>query len=248
MGFKQELVVAFSKKGKRENNEDFISPNSTNEKTNIYVLCDGVGGNNCGEIASEIVAKSISYYLNKKEPFLYQKKAYLAKSLRFAEERLSEYIQKYPESKDMATTVACLEFSNIKALGYWVGDSRIYQIRGNEILFKSNDHSLINKLLEDPNADIEAIKSSSINNYILRAVKGNHQPTKASTYSISNIKKNDYFVLTSDGITEAFTDDELTALLIKNDMSWLDLEKEIIHKCAHLSLDNYSIQIIKVTE
>jgi protein phosphatase len=248
MAFKQQLVVALSEKGKRQENEDFIIPNSCETKSHVYVLCDGVGGNHKGEIASKLAAESIFFYLTERDPFLFQRKLYLDNCLKFAEENFSEYLVDHKESIGMATTVVCLEFIKKKAIGFWVGDSRIYHIRNNSILFKSKDHSLYQELKDAPETDQDTLKNFPYKNYILRAIKGRDQATQSETFVVSDIKKNDYFILLSDGILEAFQDDELIQLTNKYANNYNALSDEIRRKCEENSKDNYSIQIVKIID
>lgn len=248
MGFEQNIILALSERAKRKENEDFIYPDSVSEKTNVYVLCDGVGGHHKGEVASKLVAESIAYYLKKKNPFFLQNRAYLINALRFAEERISLYLEDHPENKGMASTAVCLEFIGKKALGFWVGDSRIYHLRNGEILFKSKDHSLVQKLIETENPDKEEIDDFPFKHLILKAIKGNSHPVDPDTFIRRVLKKNDVFVLLSDGILEAFEENELVKLISKHIENSQELEQTIRNKCEEKSKDNYSIQVVKITD
>ncbi len=244
MAIQQQLLVALSETGKRDQNEDFIVPNSIEEATHVYVVCDGVGGNHKGEIASKIVAESIEFYLKKKDPFLFQNKVYLNNSLSFAEERLSEYIESHPESRGMASTVACLEFIGKKAMGYWVGDTKIFQIRKGKVIFESVDHSLYEELKDHTSE--EELKNIPLKNYILRAIKGNHHPTQAEHFIQKDIEEGDFFVLATDGITETFTGELLAEYISQYENSASILKEKILEACTKNSKDNFSIQIINI--
>lgn len=63
-------IFCLNELGKRTNNEDYISPEEglANLSDRFFVVCDGVGGENKGEIASEIVGTSIQDYLKKENP------------------------------------------------------------------------------------------------------------------------------------------------------------------------------------
>lgn len=245
MGLQPKLIAAISRKGERDQNEDFIVPAEPSEERRVFVVCDGVGGNHQGEIASKIVAESIEYYLNIKTPFLFLNRAYLTKSLRFAEERLSEYIEVHPESKGMASTVVCLEIDQKKAMGFWVGDSKIFHIREQKILFESKDHTLYEELKDQPKTDEKTLENFPFKNYILRAVKGNHHPAQAEFFILNDIKPGDFFMLVTDGILESMTHKELVKLAGEN-MNSEEMKKAVINHCSGKSKDNYSIQIIKL--
>ena len=109
--------------GKRNNNEDNFGLN----KGLSYVVCDGVGGTEKGEIASEITVRSFV------EAFNDNINADANDVLKNTEDKLSAYINEHPEALGMATT---LTFSQIRSNGIylaWVGDSRIYQFRNGAI-------------------------------------------------------------------------------------------------------------------
>lgn len=247
MILKAQIQIALSRKGKRNRNEDFIVPSETSGNSNVFVVCDGVGGNHEGAVASKILAESVEFYLNRKNPILFSVKSYLNKSLRFAEERLSEYIEHHPHSKGMASTIACLEFGKKKVLGFWVGDSKIYHIREGKILFESTDHTLYQELKNQPETDQDKLNDFPYKNYILRAVKGNHSPADPEYFISSDLKKNDTFILLTDGIKEAFSKNDLIEL-IQSSKSLGDLEKSIENQCEEKSNDNYSIIILKLAE
>ncbi|MCB0478830.1 MAG: PP2C family serine/threonine-protein phosphatase [Crocinitomicaceae bacterium] len=247
MALYPQLQIAISNKGKREQNEDFILPSDPASDSRVFVVCDGVGGNHQGEIASKIVAESINFYLNRKNPIPFQIKSYLTKSLRFAEERLTEYIEEHPSSLGMASTVACLEFGRKKAMGFWVGDSKIYQIRDKKIIFESIDHTLYQELKNQPETNREKLDEFPYKHYILRAVKGTHKPAQPEHFVLSDIKVNDYFVLLTDGIKEAFKKKELLEILHELDGSEI-LKNNIEKVCELKSKDNYSILIVKILE
>lgn len=246
MSINQQLILAISETGQRNQNEDFILPNSTDIDTHVYVVCDGVGGYHKGEIASKIVAESVEFYLKRKNPFLFQNRMYLDNSLSFAEERLTEYIENHPESKGMASTVVCLEFDRKKIMGYWVGDSKLLHIRNGCILFESKDHSLFEELKETNLATDEELEDHPFKNYILKAVKGTHHPTKPEYYITGNLKPNDYFILTTDGITESIECSKLAEMTTEYEGFPDQLKNEILSTCQNQSQDNFSIQIIKL--
>lgn len=246
MPIKQQLILAISECGKREQNEDFIVPNSADIETHVYVVCDGVGGHQKGEIASKIVAESVEFYLKKKNPFLFQNRLYLDSSLEFAEERLSEYINSNPESKGMATTIVCLEFVKQKVLAYWVGDSKLYHFRKGKILFESKDHTLYQEFKDNNAIDQKDLDEYPFKNYILKAVKGSHKPIKPDYYISGNLQEGDFFTLLTDGASESIKGEHLGELIEKMHTKPTELKQEIDSICKVNTEDNYSIQIIKL--
>ncbi|MBL7968430.1 MAG: serine/threonine-protein phosphatase [Prolixibacteraceae bacterium] len=136
-------VNSFSAKGERENNEDYILSRQLSSDCSLFLVADGMGGYSYGEIASFLACKSIADYVTVN----YEKseiKRLLLDSLNIANKRINEKRQEL--TVKMGTTIAGAMIEGSKAYLFWIGDVRIYQFRNNEILFQSEDHSLINEM------------------------------------------------------------------------------------------------------
>lgn len=226
-----------SELGKRTNNED----NCAFIKGSTFVVCDGVGGSEKGEIASDIVSK---YFV---ESYNLDPSADANVVLKNAEAKLSNYIANNPDAMGMATT---LTFSQVRDNGIyvaWVGDSRIYQFRKGQIIFRSTDHSWVNDALKAGIITNEEAINHPKSNIITRAVQGNHKPTAADTRLLTDIQKGDLFFQCSDGILETWNDDDLQALFLAiNDPDKI-LEK-LKMECEQYSKDNFTTIVYRIEE
>jgi serine/threonine protein phosphatase PrpC len=226
-----------SELGKRANNED----NCAFIKGSTYVVCDGVGGSEKGEIASDIVSK---YFV---ESYDSNPLADANVILKNAEAKLSNYIANNPDAMGMATT---LTFSQVRDNGIyvaWVGDSRIYQFRKGQIIFRSTDHSWVNDALKAGIITEEEAVNHPKSNIITKAVQGNHKSTSADTRLLTDIQKGDLFFQCSDGILETWNDDDLQALFLAiNDPDKI-LEK-LKMECEQYSKDNFTAIVYRIEE
>ena len=226
-----------SELGKRANNED----NFALIKGSTFVVCDGVGGSEKGEIASEIVSK---YFV---ESYNLDPLADANVVLKNAEAKLSNYIANNPDTMGMATT---LTFSQVRDNGIyvaWVGDSRIYQFRNGQIIFRSTDHSWVNDALKAGIITKEEAINHPKSNIITRAVQGNHKPTAADTRLLTDIQKGDIFFQCTDGVLETWNDDDLQALFTAiNDPDKI-LEK-LKKECEQYSKDNFTAIVYRIEE
>jgi serine/threonine protein phosphatase PrpC len=226
-----------SELGKRANNED----NFALIKGSTFVVCDGVGGAEKGEIASEIVSK---YFV---ESYNLDPLADANVVLKNAEAKLSNYIANNPDAMGMATT---LTFSQVRDNGIyvaWVGDSRIYQFRNGQIIFRSTDHSWVNDALKAGIITKEEAINHPKSNIITRAVQGNHKPTSADTGLLTDILKGDLFFQCTDGVLETWNDDDLQALFTAiNDPDKI-LEK-LKKECEQYSKDNFTAIVYRIEE
>lgn len=239
-------VVKFSFQGRREKNEDSIKEGSRGNDL-FFIVCDGVGGEKYGEIASRLACEAYSVFFEKKgaaeidEPFF-------AGATDFVERSFDRYFTKYPDRSGMATTVALLFFDKDKAWSIHAGDSRIYHIRDGNILFKSRDHSVVNELLDNDLITAEEAELSAQKHIITRAIQGKKiKPTRTTVNLLSPISENDYFFICTDGVTEGVSDQQLVKILSASESN--NNKAAIIKQlCEERSLDNYSGYLLQLNK
>jgi len=222
-----------SDKGKREVNEDSLQFQSGK----FYIVCDGLGGNGNGKIASRLVAETVNESLLKSKS--------ISEAVQEAEKVLSSYKKKHPKAELMATTVAVAEILNDRILVSWAGDSRFYQFRGDKITFKTTDNTLIaNAVKEGVLSPLEALFHPRANE-ITKSIKDTSKPVKLEQVLIEDIQPNDYFLICSDGITESWIDTDLETLFSGGKTSNEIIEK-LNKNCNVFSEDNYSAIVFQV--
>lgn len=228
--------------GKRPNNEDALLSDPQN---GLFILCDGVGGADKGEIASELSCEKIY------EAFIKQGKRQLTENLldtyiSEANKAIADHIMSFPEAKGMATTVAFLQLYDQQAHLAHIGDSRIYHIRDGEILFQTRDHSYVNELVLSGFITEEEAKIHSKKNIITRALTGNTNESKlADMHTIVEIEEGDYFLLCSDGVLEAIDESYIEDNFLK-DRQISDILSDIKERTKAEALDNNSAIITKI--
>jgi serine/threonine protein phosphatase PrpC len=224
-----------SEVGKRQNNED----NCGYLANDTYVVCDGVGGSEKGEIASDITVRTfISVF--QKNP-----NATIQQVLKQVEQQISTFIQQNPDSNGMATT---LTFSKVRKNDIhiaWVGDSRVYQFRNGKICFQTKDHSWVNEALAAGLLTEEEAIDHPKSNIITRAIQGTHKPTQADEVFLTDVKAGDYFFHCSDGVLESWDDANLERLFATNQDPEKLLEA-IKAACAQHSRDNYTAIVYQI--
>jgi len=239
---------ALNEIGGRSNNEDAIYPakDKANNRDRLFIVCDGVGGANKGEIASSLLCSNFSdFFMN--NPSKNIDKNYIESALRYTELKITEYITHNPECKNMASTLTMLYLQNNCVYIAWVGDSRIYHIRNGKILYQTKDHSLVNLLIAQGELTPEEAINHPKKNQILRAVKGSDDPTKIDVKEIINIKKNDYFFLCTDGVLEIISDNILENITTGN-YSNKEIINQIYNLCEGNTKDNYSCYLIQISD
>lgn len=216
-----------SEKGKREINEDSIRFQSGK----FYLVCDGLGGNSNGEIASKLVAETV------KESLLKSKS--ISDAVEESERVLSKYKKKNPSTEAMATTIAVAEILDSGILVSWAGDSRVYQFRDDKIIFKTSDHSWVADAVKKGYlSHLEALFHPRANE-LTKSIKDSSKPSKLEQVIIKDIQYDDFFLICSDGITETWLDTDLEELF-SSFKSSSEIIQELQTQCEIFSEDNYS--------
>jgi protein phosphatase len=235
--------------GSKKNQEDFIwpAPRTVSPASKIFIVCDGVGGSSNGEIASRMVGEYMGNALSKTDPSLLSVES-VNEQLLQARNTLSEYARSQNAGNDMATTFALLLLHADKAFVAWCGDSRVYHFRDGKIIYKTQDHSLVNTLVKSGEiSELDATVHPQ-KNIILKAIKADSPVIEAEGGWTSAIQTGDYFLLCTDGLLENWNDEDLTALLVKNDTGSFNLAEAINAKSFNKTRDNYSMYLLQVNK
>lgn len=244
--------LGYSQIGRKDQQEDAVWPLFADVSDNnpCIVLCDGVGGSEHGEVASQTSSKVIGEYLTavaKSRAVVTDADVNTAVDLAYDE---LEKIDTEPSdggSVSMATTLTCVCLHEDGILAAHMGDSRIYQIRpGVGLLYQSSDHSLVNALLQAGELTIEEAKTFPRKNVITKAIQphGNKR-FKAEVHQLTDIKGGDYLFLCCDGVLEQLTNERLVEIL---SMSCSDAEKiQLLEaESTDKTRDNYTAYLIPI--
>jgi serine/threonine protein phosphatase PrpC len=246
MIFQLHQPFALNELGRRANNEDSVFPKKgfATAQDRAFIVCDGVGGQAKGEIASKIVSEIFGEALRHTKA---SEQHYIEAVLQQIEDELQQYTQTHAESAGMATTLTMIHFHENGVSVAHVGDSRIYQIRDGQIIYKSADHSFVNELVQAGVITPEQAVTHPQRNVITRAIQGNEKRTSPDVYILQNVAPNDYFFLCTDGVLESVNDVTLLDILT-NPYSNEEKIVEILRLCEAKSRDNFSCYLIQVED
>ena len=187
----------------RDMNQDYYYIPSSENDLQIYILADGMGGYNGGEIASKLAVQTVREYLeNNFDKIEHTKEEILnmiKKSMENANSVVYEESKKDDNLQGMGTTLdVCFIYNNKIYIGH-VGDSRVYLIR-KEIARKiTKDHSYVQQLVEDKKITREEAEHHPKKNMLLKAL-GCTSYVEPDIRA-RNIEKDDIFLMCSDGLT-----------------------------------------------
>jgi protein phosphatase len=240
--------LGFTFQGQRENNEDSIHPpaGEATAQHRFFIVCDGVGGAQKGELASHIAVTGFVDYFTKHPSSVYSEtviKAAFAHVL----EQFDAMLQQQHLLRGMATTLTFVGIGEKEVTVAHIGDSRIYQIRQGKIVFKSEDHSKVNYLLKTGLITEQQAKNHPERNVITRAIQGSHKQTDIEINQLTDVQSRDYFFQCTDGVLENVTDEALCQILDSehNDTRKLQL---ILNLCEGNTRDNYSGYLVQIAE
>lgn len=243
--------LAIHELGKRANQEDSIYPieGKATESDRLFLLCDGMGGHEHGEVASQSICKSLSLFLLQHavaSEGLEDKQ--LSDALAYAYEELNK-LTIVGDTRQMGTTLTLLYFHSNGCTAAHIGDSRIYHLRpsSHTILYKSRDHSLVYDLYQAGELTYEEMKTFPQKNVITRAmIAGDRNHPKPDVIHISDIQPGDYFYICSDGMLEQMEDEELLDVFSAN-VSDEEKRQMLISETSD-NKDNHSAYIVHIKE
>lgn len=203
----------------REMNQDYFYISKPEEKVQLYIVADGMGGYKGGEIASKLaVETSKRYILNNFDSIESNDKEEILKLIKSAIEYANLVVyEKSKENKElenMGTTIdVCLILVNKVYIGH-VGDSRVYRKRKDFFRKLTTDHSYVQKLVSDGTITKEEAYNHPKKNMLIKALG-------CSTFvepdvMVKGFLKDDILLMCSDGLTNMLKDDEIVKIINEN--------------------------------
>ena len=240
---------AIHEQGQRRNQEDALYPvcGQATAQSRLYIVCDGMGGHENGEVASQLAATALSKYV---EPVIAHGEALDDSVLKAAfTEAYDQMDAATPagSERSMGTTVTLLALHGAGCTAAHLGDSRIYHIRPQtgEILYRSRDHSLVQQLYEMGEISYADMKTSSKKNVVTKALLPHEQRHVPEIMHTTDVQAGDYFLLCSDGLLEQTDDNELVDLLCDPHTDDAAKRARLVSMTANNG-DNHSAYLIHV--
>lgn len=229
----------------RENNQDCMFAGSI-ESFPLYIVADGMGGHNAGEIASSMAVDIIEkvFTVNKDKLISEESiKQTIEEAIVTANEKIYLQSKKIPDYAGMGTTITLAYiFENKIYIGH-VGDSRAYFITKDEIKQITDDHSLVNELIKNGSITPEEAINHPQKNLITRAV-GTSSDIQLDFY-VLDYKPNDILIICSDGLTNMLNDDDIMKLIKSEDDIDIACNNLISIANENGGRDNITVIVIK---
>lgn len=197
---------------RRKNNEDacFILPSDK-----VYVIADGVGGGNAGEIASRTAVSQIAGYIDRNpvEPTddKYKIANYFQACLDKVNGHIYEMANKFDANHGMATTIVVVYTDRGRAYISNVGDSRAYLFRDGQLTQLTEDHTYVNTLVKAGVLTPEEAAHDERKNVITRALGA--EPEVEPDFFKVDILEGDIILMCTDGLYDEVSEDEIIEVL-----------------------------------
>lgn len=221
----------------RQVNEDAIL---AKPDIGLWAVADGMGGHKVGDLASAKIIEALGVVQQAQR--MSQAVDVIEDCLHEVNQLMLEYAEIMLDGHTMGSTVVCTLIKGRIGACLWVGDSRLYRYRNNQLQRLSRDHSQLEEMIELGLISREASESHPNRNVITRAI--GVEPSLYVDMTLFNTQVGDTFLLCSDGLYNAVEEPAMSALLgMKN-----------VNECAdsllNLSLennarDNVSLIVIK---
>jgi len=198
----------------RDMNQDFIKFHRFDEETALLIVCDGMGGAKAGNVASEVAVNSIYETFLKK--FNYSQndrelKTIMTSAVNCANLDVFDLAQNNDNYYGMGTTVVFVFISQGYAYTIHAGDSRAYIIYPDEIKRLTNDHSIVQQLINNNMITEEEAKSHPKRNVITRALGVDE--CLETDFSVTSLKKNYSILICSDGLTNYVEEQDMLKIV-----------------------------------
>ena len=239
------MIFAKTDIGKaREINQDYYYTSSPQEKVELCILADGMGGYKGGEIASKLATEAVKKYIQDNFDKIEKQKneilELLKNAIQYANMVVYEKSKERQDLEGMGTTLEVFLIYNNKAYTGHIGDSRIYRIRKGVMRKLTKDHSYVQQLVEDGKITREEANTHPKKNMLTKALG-------CTIYiepdlRVRNFEPGDIFIMCSDGLTNMVKENELFEIVTSGPEKAPDILIETANEAG--GYDNITVVII----
>lgn len=230
-----EFANVSDKGRKRPHNED---SSVTDGSVGLALVADGMGGYKAGEVASAIAAKAVLDGMREKGGKAASRRpaadgqassaeAQLIRDcIQLANRHIFDTAHAIPQCHGMGTTIVAAVFSQGRVTLAHVGDSRIYRFRNEELKQVTNDHSLVQELIDRGFFTPEEAQANTPKNLVTRAL-GIDEHVEVDVQEMETLP-GDIFLLCSDGLNDMVNDEEIRLTLSKYSANLSEAAHELV--------------------
>jgi serine/threonine protein phosphatase PrpC len=224
----------------RTNNEDGFGYDLASQ---IFVVCDGMGGMAAGEVASATAIKELVENFSQDAGGEAATEERLFRAILSANQQVYQLAQTSDELRGMGTTLVAACIDGRRLLIGNVGDSRAYFLRGGACAQVTNDHSFLAEQVRKGAMNLEEAKASPLQSVITRAI-GTTETVEPDIFT-GDLESGDIVLLTSDGLTR-YADAKTIAMVIFSSTSLSEACQALIDRAKSLgAVDNVTCLLLQ---
>ena len=216
------MIKAYAKtdvgKARDLNEDSYYITTDQFQKLQLFILADGMGGCNAGDLASSLALMSAKSYIENNFENTPKDKENICKLVKSSMEYANMVVhEKSLENKNldgMGTTLeVCLIYNNRVYFGH-IGDSRVYRIRNDFIRKLTQDHSYVQKLVQEGTITKEEAEHHAKKNILMKALGCNAYVEP--DVMVKGFQKGDILIICSDGLTNMVNIDDIYNIVKDN--------------------------------
>ncbi len=214
----------------------------------LFLVCDGMGGAQAGEVASRIAVDTIISVMRLDPlPDTHHKLVRrMDRAIREASTAIFQSARRDMKKRGMGTTVTAASLIDGRLFIGQVGDSRGYIMRGDEIFLVTKDQSLLNQLLEAGQITPEEAQDFEYGNVILQAA--GTQEKVDPEFSFVDLVRGDRLLVCSDGLHGMVGDDVIAYSILNGESLEASVKALIAQANANGGHDNISAVLVRFGE
>jgi PPM family protein phosphatase len=223
--------------GRRTTNEDAFLVDANR---GLFVVADGMGGHNAGEVASSLAVKAIGEFLADGTPASLN---VLDEALRLANDHILTVAGEKPDYTGMGTTVVAVYLRDGEAIYAHAGDSRVYLWHKGRLTQLTRDDSWVAAAMNGISDDARELEQHPMRHVLTKVVglRPELQPSVAECPFVVG----DVMLLCSDGVHGAVSDEKLGQLLASHNPITAVAESVVREALAHGATDNVTAVVIR---
>jgi len=217
--------------GDREENQDRVAVVQGNGSV-FLIAVDGMGGHADGAKAAAVAAETLAEAFRRMPQPLFDPQGFLHVAVGRAHAKLVQLgADLRLEARPRATCALCLVQDRFAYLAH-VGDSRVYQVRGRQIISRTRDHSHVELLLQEGLITEDEIPGHPMRNFVECCLGGNFALPGMSVGPARRLEPGDVLLVCTDGFWSGLEDEDICALGAKE-----PLDKDL-RRLAELAVRN----------
>lgn len=232
----------------RDHNEDSVIITTNKKNEVLLAVADGMGGHKAGEVASSIAISHIGKRFSEASSVGTKEDAisFIKEIVSEANVLLYKYTSDHEESKGMGTTLVLAIKTDEFLLFGNIGDSSGYVLKNNKLQKITTDHTLVSLLVKSGELTEEEAKEHPRKNVLLKALGA----TDTVEMDIFDVETDvDGILLCSDGLTNMLEDDQITKVILDENLTIDErLQKLIIKSNNRGGTDNISVAYLNLRD